>query len=51
MSLLEQDTTKKGQVNKLPELELELDIKKDKKYKVDTIVDSIIYIEVIGGYL
>lgn len=43
MLLLEQNTTKKRQVNKLPEIEPELNIGKDKKYKVEAIKNSAIY--------
>lgn len=43
MSLLEQNTTKKGQVNNLLESELEFDARKDKEYKVAAIMDSIVY--------
>lgn len=43
MSLLEPDTTRKEQVNKL-ELEPELEVDKDKEYEVKVIRDSTIYI-------
>lgn len=45
MLLLKQDTIKKRQVNKLLELKSELDIKKDKKYEIETIKDSVVYVE------
>lgn len=45
MLLLKQDTIKKKQVNKLfAELELELKVDKNKKYKVEVIQNSEIYI-------
>lgn len=36
---------RKGQVNKLPKLESELNTRKDKEYKVEVIKDSIVYAE------
>ena len=44
MSLLEQDTTKKGQMNELfPESEPEFDAGNNKKYAVEAIIDSAVY--------
>ncbi len=45
MSLLEQDTTRKGQVdNKAPpEPEKEFEAGDDKEYKVEVIIDSVVY--------
>lgn len=43
MSLLEQNTIKKGQVNALLELELELDTGEDKEYKGEAIKNNTIY--------
>ncbi len=47
MSLLEQDTTKKGRVdNKAlpePEKELEFEARSNKKYEVEAIIDSAVY--------
>ena len=46
ISLLEQDTTKKKQVNKTlpePKKDFEFEVKGDKKYKVEAIINSIIY--------
>ncbi len=47
MSLLEQDTTRKGQVDNkaLPESEkeLEFEFRGNKEYKVETIIDSAVY--------
>lgn len=43
MSLLEPDTTRCEQVNKLLQLEQELNIGEDVKYKVEAIKDSTIY--------
>lgn len=40
MSLLKKDTIKKKQVNKLLKFKLELDIEKDKKYKIEVISDG-----------
>lgn len=42
--LLEQNTTKKGRVNKLLKLEPKLDVREDKKCKVEVIKDSAVYI-------
>ena len=44
MSLLEQDTTRKGRMNELfPEPELEFDVGDNKKYEVEVIIDSAVY--------
>ncbi len=46
MSLLEQDITRKGQVDKAlpePEKELEFEARDNKEYEVKTIIDSIVY--------
>ncbi len=44
MSLLEQDTTRKGRVDKtLPEPEQEFEIGDNKEYKVEAIIDSAVY--------
>ncbi len=44
MSLLEQDTTRKGRVNKaLPEPEKEFEIGDNKEYEVKAIIDSAVY--------
>ena len=52
MSLLEQNTIKKKQINELfPEPELEFDISNNKKYKIETIKNSIIYIKKTERYL
>lgn len=52
MSLLEQNTRKKGQVNKLFKSELELDIGENKEYEVETTKNSAIYAnEVVGNQL
>ena len=49
MSLLEQNITRKKQVNKLLEIEAKLDIESDKKYKVEEICNCKIYAkEAIG---
>lgn len=48
MSLLEQDTTRRGQINKeLTNLNLdpELDIENNKKYKVENIKNSAVYVK------
>ncbi len=42
--MLEQDITKKGQVNNiLPESEKEFEAKNNKKYKVKAIIDNAVY--------
>lgn len=51
MLLLKQDTTKKERVNKFLELKLELDIGKDKKYKVKRIKDNAVYNKAAEGQL
>ena len=52
MSLLEQNTTRKSQINKLfPELEPEFDTNKNKKYKIKAIGDSVIYAKEAKKYL
>ncbi len=44
MSLLEQDTIKKGRVDKaLPELEKEFEAGNNKEYEVEAIIDSAVY--------
>ena len=52
MLLLEQDTTKKKQINELfPEPELEFDTSNNKKYKVKVIRNNAVYIKKTEGYL
>lgn len=51
MSLLEQNTTKKGQVNELLELEPKFNIEEDKTYKVEVIVGNSVYIKVAKSHL
>ncbi len=44
VSLLEQDTTRKGQVDKaLPEPEKEFEAGDNKEYEVEAIIDSVVY--------
>lgn len=43
ISLLEQDTTRKWQVNELLELEPKLDVGEDKEYKVEAIKNNVVY--------
>ncbi len=44
MSLLEQDTTRKGRVDKaLPEPEKEFEAGDNKEYEVKAIIDSVVY--------
>lgn len=43
LSLLEQNMTRKGQVNKFLQLELEFTTEKDKEYKPKAIRDNVIY--------
>ncbi len=46
MSLLKQDTTRKGRVDKAlpePEKDLEFEAEGDKKYKVKEIINSAVY--------
>ena len=45
MSLLDQNTTNKGRVDNqaLPKPEKEFDIKDDKEYEIETIIDNAIY--------
>ena len=46
MSLLEQDTTRKGRMNELLlEPEPEFDTSNNKKYEVEEIIDSVIYVK------
>ena len=46
MSLLEQDSTRKGRMNELfPKPELKLDASNNKEYKVEAIIDSAIYVK------
>lgn len=49
--MLEQNATRKKQVNKLLELEIELDIRKDKEYKVEVTKNSTVYTKVVKGQL
>ena len=52
MSLLEQDTTRKKQMNKLfPELEPKFDASNNKEYKIKAIKDSAIYAKEAEGHL
>ena len=52
MSLLEQDTIKKGRINELfPELEPEFDAGDNKKYKVEAIIDSAVYVKEVERHL
>ena len=52
MSLLEQDTTRKGRMNELfPEPEPEFDAGDNKEYKVEAIKDSAVYAKEAEGYL
>lgn len=46
MALLEQNITRKKQVNKLLELKLVPDIGQNKEYEFEAIKDSAVYIEV-----
>ena len=47
MSLLEQDTTRRGQVDNQalpePEKELEFEVGDNKEYEVEAIIDSVVY--------
>lgn len=47
--MLEQNTTRQRQVNKLLESEPELDITKDKEYKVEAMKDSAVYANEVAG--
>lgn len=51
MLLLEQDTIRKGQVNKLLELESKLDKGEDKEYGFEAIKDSVIYADATESQL
>ena len=53
MSLLNQDTIRKGQSNELLELETkqELDVRDDKNYKVEAICNSEVYAKDATGQL
>lgn len=51
MLRLKQDITEKSQVNKLLKLELELNIGENKKYKIEAIKNSAVYIEVTENQL
>ena len=52
MSLLEQDTTRKGRMNELfPKPELEFDAGDNKEYKIEAIIDSAVYAKEAEGYL
>ena len=48
MSLLEQDTTRKGREFSVLEFESGDD---DKKYKVEAIQDSVVYVKEVDGHL
>lgn len=49
MSLLEQKTIGKEQVNKFSKLEL--DVEKDKEYKIEVIEDSTVYNKTVTGQI
>ncbi len=50
MSLLEQDTTRKDQVNNaLLEPEKEFKVKDDKEYEVEAIINSVVYGKMINN--
>ena len=52
VSLLEQDTTRKGRMNELfPEPEPEFDAGDNKEYEVEAIMDSTVYAKKAEGYL
>ena len=52
MSILEQDTTRKGRINELfPEPEPEFDTGNNKEYEVEAIKDSAIYAKEAKGHL
>lgn len=51
MSLLAQNITKKGQINKLLKPQQELDLENNKKYAKDVICNSKIYIKERAGQL
>ena len=52
MSLLEQDNTKKGQINELfLEPEPEFDAGDNKEYKIEAIIDSAVYTKEAEGHL
>ena len=52
VSLLEQDTTKKGRMNELfPEPEPEFDVGNNKKYEIEAIKDSAVYAKEAEGQL
>lgn len=52
ISLLEQNTTKKWQVNKLLESNPELHTTNNKEYKLEAIRDNAVYVnKVVGGQL
>lgn len=51
MILLKQDITRKEQVNELLELESELNVEEDIKYKIKTAQDSIVYVTKTIGHL
>lgn len=47
MLLLEQDTKRKGRINKLPEFETD----DDKKYEMEAICNSAVYAKKVDGHL
>lgn len=49
MLLLEQDSTRKEQVNKLSESEPKLNERHDKKYKIEAIKNSAVYDNKVAG--
>ena len=52
MSLLGEDTTRKGWMNELfPELEPEFDVGDNKEYKLEAIKNSIVYAKEAKGHL
>ena len=52
MSLLEQDTIRKGRINELfPEPEPEFDVGDNKEYEVEAIIDSTVYAKEAEGHL
>ena len=52
MSLLEQDTPRKGQINELfLEPEPEFDTGGNKEYKIEAIIDSVVYTKKTEGRL
>ena len=52
MSLLEQNTTRKGRMNELfPEPEPEFDVDENQEYEVEAIIDSTVYAKEAEEYL